>query len=231
MKKAIVLLTTVFALLLASFAFVGGASADENAPHICIYSGLLARPGEIASINVLDVNGNSVFSYTLDNSGGSTDAFSDDYLAYIPAVSGTIYVNFTGGPFGDFSFSLPVNLAGNGECFNDGRLNRRPDRDLAAPVAIYVRFEEDGDGFTGYDIYDINQTTGTGLPVIRVTSDELNDAADEAVASGANVTVAQEGDILLTVLASSTDDTAICQVNAIEEREGKPYEYQWVCLE
>jgi hypothetical protein len=227
MKKAIVLLTTVFALLLASFAFVGGASADENAEHACYLAGNVIFPGETLSTVILDVNGNEVYSSSTTNDG--SDPIFVPGNVYVPAVSGTEYVTITG-PFGTFSVQYRVNDFISGECFDDGRLNSRADRDLAAPVAIYIRFAEDGDGFDGFDIYDINQVAGTGTLSIRVTEAELNDAADEAVASGANVTVAQEGDILFTVLASSTADQAICQVNAVEAREGKPYEFRWVCL-
>ncbi len=227
MKKAIVLSITVMVLLLASFVLVGGAAADENAEHACYLAGLTIFPGETISSVILDVNGNEVYSYSQTNNG--SDPIFVPGNVYVPAVSGAEYVTITG-PYGDFSFQYNVNDFINGECFDDGRLNSRADRDLAAPIAIYIRFADFGDGFDGVDVYDINPVSGTGRLAIRVTEDELNDAYQEALDSGANVTVEQEGDILFTVLGSSDANRAICQVNATEEREGKPYEFRWVCL-
>jgi hypothetical protein len=224
MKKGILLLVTIM-VLVASFAFVGGVSADENAPHICFLRGLVIFPGETLTSNVYDSGGNLVDSYTVTNDT-SDPLFAIGY-DYQPAVSGIEVITITG-PYGDFASTYNVNDYGSGECFDDGRLNSRPDRDLAAPVAIYSRFAEDGDGFDGFEVYDINQFAGTGTLALHVTSDDLSAAYDEALETGANVTVAQQDDILFTMLGSSTEDEGICQVNALDQ-EGKIYEYSWVC--
>jgi hypothetical protein len=226
MKKVIVLLLTL-TVLLASFAFVGGVSADENAEHACYFAGVVIFPGETIRSTIYDAGGNVVYDFVYTNTS-SVPVFVPGNV-YVPAVSGHEHIHIEG-PFGTFDFGYNVNDWISGECFDDGRLNSRPDRDLAAPVAIYLRLEDFGDGFDGYDIYDIDQVAGTGTLALSVTEAEINDAYHEVLASGGNVVVAQVGDIMFTVLAGSTENEAICQVNAIEEREFKPYEFSWVCL-
>jgi hypothetical protein len=222
-KKGIVLLVAL--MLLASFAFVGGVSADEDAPHLCVYVGWFVGPGVAATIDYYDVNGELLYRIEIDNLNGSDFIVNDDYIAYLPIISGTVYVTATLGSFGSFTFTIPANELGNGECFDDFRLNSRPDRDLAAPVAIYFETEAEGAGF---DVYDINQFSGTGTLSLRVTAEDLSAAYDEARETGANVTIAQDDDILFTMLGSSTADEGVCQVNAVDS-EGKPYEFSWVC--
>jgi hypothetical protein len=223
-KKGIVLLFTVM-MLLASFAFVGGVSADEAAPHLCVYTDFSVFPGLLVTVDYYDINGVILYSVTLDNLDGSDILANDQDIAYLPVVSGTVSITIRISGFDDvFQFIVPVNEFGNGECFDDGRLNSRPDRDNAAPVAIYFQLDESGGGF---DVYDIDQIAGTGTLALHVTSDDLSAAYDQALETGANVTVAQDNDILFTMLAP-TDDEGVCQVNALDA-EGKPYEYSWVC--
>lgn len=226
MKKGMVLLLTVV-MLLASFAFVGGASADEGAEHLCVYTGFIVSPGLSVTIDYTDINGVVLYTVTLDNLNGSDWLENDQDIAYLPVVSGTVSITIKIIGFDDtIQFTVPVNEEfGNGECFDDGRLNSRPDRDNAAPVAIYFQFDESGGG---YDVYDIDQFAGTGTLALHVTGDDLSAAYDEALSTGANVTLAQQDDILFTMLGSSTEEGGVCQVNAVDA-EGKPYEYSWVC--
>jgi hypothetical protein len=224
MKKAIVLLLTLM-VLIASFVVVGGVSADENAEHICALTGLGLLPGDSFTSRVYDVNGNIVSEYTVTNN--TSDFMDGSRYLYIPAVSGVEVITVHNSYFGDIEITFNINEWYSGICFDDGRLNSRPDRDLAAPVAIYIRFAENGDGYDGFEVYDINQVAGTGLPAFHVTSDEISAAYDEALATGANVTVAQQDDILFTMLAP-TGDEGVCQVNALDQ-EGKIYEFSWVC--
>src|SRR5689334_11797022 len=117
MKKGIVLLT--LAILLASFALVGGVSADESAPHLCVYTGVGVGPGVAVTVDYYDVNGVLIYTVSLDNLNGTDIVFNDQEVAYLPVVSGTVSLNVTFSGYPSFQFTIPANELGNGECFDD----------------------------------------------------------------------------------------------------------------
>jgi hypothetical protein len=180
--------------------------------------------GETITSTIYDVDGIIVYQATFTNNTPS-NIFWPGYV-HVPAVNGREEVTITG-PFGNFNFTYQVNDWTSGICFNDGRINNRPERDLAAPVVIYVRTER-VEGYNAVEVYDIDEIAATGTLAIVATEAELADAQAQALAAGTNVTVEQVGDIILSVLSSSTAESRICQVNAVDQ-QNNPYVFIWQC--
>ncbi|MFN8372964.1 MAG: hypothetical protein U0694_08810 [Anaerolineae bacterium] len=68
---------------------------------------------------------------------------------------------------------------------------------------------------------------GTGDLVLTITNAELEAAWHEALDSGASVIVAQYQDIVVYVVQDSDSGYAHIAVNAVEAREGKPYQFDF----
>jgi len=94
---------------------------------------------------------------------------------------------------------------------NDGRVNHAPDKDCAAPVAIYCTAD-------GIDIYRVDPTTADGSLALRVTNADIDTVG---VPSDGNALVASEGNIVLSRLT-----TGEFQVNTAYW-DGKPYIVAW----